>query len=306
MTRASIGAFVITFNRPQILRSTLVALQQQTRPPDHVLVVDNGDAARTQVVLRDLGERTVCHHSMGENAGPAAAEAYGLQRLCDEGYDWIYWVDDDDPPVTSDTVERLLELADADSHPESVAGVAAAGQRFDWREGRVVRLQDDSLCGPLLVDVVGGNGQFLLQRDVVRKLVGPDPRLFIDFEDTEYCLRLRRAGFRLLVDGELMHRYREHFGRLNLRDRRSPAMGEAAHRLWRRYYSTRNYIFAMREIFTRPDLAHKEARRAVGRSLWAWKWGSQYAMALGRYELHGVLDGLQGRMGRRVLPQPKY
>ena len=29
--------------------------------------------------------------------------AYWLQQLCDEGYDWIYCGDDDDPPKTPDT-----------------------------------------------------------------------------------------------------------------------------------------------------------------------------------------------------------
>jgi glycosyltransferase involved in cell wall biosynthesis len=46
-----VGAFVTTLNRPLCLRSTLALLQSQTRPPDHVVVVDNGKSIETRRVV---------------------------------------------------------------------------------------------------------------------------------------------------------------------------------------------------------------------------------------------------------------
>ena len=83
------GAFIITYNRPDILRQTLTTVLSQTRPPQHVLVVDNGDGDATQTALAAFSSKTVVYHSMGGNVGPAGATAYALSRLADEEYDWI-------------------------------------------------------------------------------------------------------------------------------------------------------------------------------------------------------------------------
>jgi GT2 family glycosyltransferase len=100
---ASLAAFVMTFDRPQILRHTAETLLAQSRPPEVVLVLDNGSNSETRAVIDGLADDRVRYHSIGGNSGPAGAAAYGLQQLCDEGYDWIYWGDDDDPPKTPDT-----------------------------------------------------------------------------------------------------------------------------------------------------------------------------------------------------------
>ena len=47
----SFGAFVMTYNRPHILSDTLRTILEQTRPPEHILVVDNGDAAQTAALV---------------------------------------------------------------------------------------------------------------------------------------------------------------------------------------------------------------------------------------------------------------
>lgn len=306
-----LGAFIITFNRPHILKQTIDCLLQQSRPPDFILVVDNGQAQETVKVLRQFPAARIGHHPLGDNLGPAAAEAFGLQWLSEQGYDWLYWVDDDNPPQTPDTLERLLHLAARVEPQADVAGLAAVGQSFDWVRGEIRRLPDDRLTGPVEVDVIGGNCQFILRRAAVQVVGLPDRRLFIDFEDTEYCLRLRQAGYRLLVDGELMWTYRHKAGRLNLKPARLPLQRrhyarEQYQNLWRRYYSTRNYIFVMRRTFQRPDLARREALKALGRAGLAWRRGPRYGLAYSRLQLQAILDGYRDRLGRTVLPQPKH
>ena len=302
----SFAAFVMTFNRPHILSETLRTILEQSHAPERILVVDNGDAAQTVALVPELRLPNVDHHVTGDNLGPAAAAGIGLDAIARLGYDWIYWVDDDDPPRTPDTLERLLRLAHTAGAAGDVAAVAAVGQRFDWKSGVVDRLTDQELVGPVEIDVAGGNGQLVVAAHAVQSAGLPDTRLFIDFEDTAYCLRLRRAGYRLLVDGDLMREYRTQTGRIGYRKPGAPSMNAAIGNMWRRYYVTRNYIFCMRTAFGRPDLARREAVRALGRSLYAWTHGPRYGYAYSRMALRGVRDGYTGRMGRTVLPQPKY
>jgi glycosyltransferase involved in cell wall biosynthesis len=299
-----LGAFVTTLNRPFRLRRTLEAMLSQTRPPDHVLVVDNGRSNETQKVVAAFPHTWITYHAMSENVGPAGAAAYSIDRLSRQAYDWIYWGDDDDPPSSSDTFERLLEVAS--SAGEDTGAVGAVGAMWDWSAGKTRRLPDEALSGVISVDTIGGGQQFILRKEMAANVGLPDARLFFGFEETEYCLRIRTAGYRLLVSGDLMRECRAHWGRLGSKGRRSIVPHHSYDAIWRQYYSTRNYIFAMTKTFGRPDLARNELYKAMGRACLSWARGPRYGSAFAALQLRGVVDGYLGHMGRTVIPTPKY
>ncbi len=298
------GAFVITFNRSQILKQTLEQIFLQTRPPDSILVVDNGNSRETKEIVETFSRNgSVRYHPMEENVGPAGAAAYAIGRLASEGYDWIYWGDEDDPPRFPETLKRVLTVAEnADT---DIAGVGAVGALFSWRTGESVRLSDESLKGNVSVDTIGGNSQFILRKEAVQAVGVPDARLFFGHYEREYCLRVRKAGYRFLVDGELMWKHREIAGRLHLKLSKHLVSEYPFDLIWRRYYRTRNYIFMMNNTFQRPDLAARETLKALGRVLFVWVRGLKYGIRFTRLQLQAIWDGYRGRMGRTVLPTPK-
>lgn len=299
------GAFVMTFNRPDILRSTLRSILEQTQAPERILVVDNGEAGLTLPVVQEFDAALVTYHSMGENTGPAGATAYALRRLAQEQFDWIYWVDDDDPPPASDTLERLLRLAEAHAAAD-LGGVGMVGSRFDWRVGEMRRLHDDELTGVIDVDVIAGNQQLILSRRMVDAVGVADSRLFFGLYEPEYCLRIRRAGYRLLVDGGMMLEQRRLWDRLGDEIHRAVVPDYAPSRIWQRYYRTRNYIFMMRRTFGRPDLARREAVKGLVRTGTVWTRGWSYGIAFVPLQLRAIADGYGGHMGRTVAPTSKY
>jgi GT2 family glycosyltransferase len=284
------------------LAQTLAALLAQSYPPAWIAVVDNGADAATAEVCRAWPREVVTYLPMAENLGPAGGAAAGLQAAAAAGYDWIYWGDDDDPPRTRDTLARLAALAAGSG--ADVAAVGAVGAVWDWRRGAMVRLADSALHGVVEVDVIAGGSQLLVRRAVVLSAGTPNAGLFFGFEEPEYCLRLRRAGYRLLVDGELMRVYRTRAGRMNLAQARVPHLPDR-HALWREYYSTRNYIYAMRAEFGRPDLALRQSVRTVGKMGLAFGRGMRYGAAYARQQARGIVDGWRGRLGRTVLPVAK-
>lgn len=299
------AAFIITYNRPRILQRTLATVLNQTRSPEHVLVVDNGNPNVTRQALAAFDPAVVDHHPMGANTGPAGATAYALQRLAAEGYDWIYWVDDDDPPQNVDTLERLLTLA-RDAADPALGGVGVVGSRFDWRVGEMRRLRDDQLHGILDVDVIAGNQQLILTRNMIEHVGVADSRLFFGLYEPEYCLRIRRAGYRLLVDAQMMREHRERWDRLGFRPTRSAVPAYSPRNMWQRYYRTRNYIFMMRRTFERPDLALRETLKSIARCGACWMHGVNYARQYIPLQLQGIKDGYQDRMGRTIEPTANY
>ena len=296
----SVAKFITTFNRPDRLREVVEATLGQTRRPDLLLIVDNGDPVPTRKIADTYG---VEYHSTGSNVGPAGAAAFALRHLAERGFDWIAWGDDDTPPMTPDTFATLMELAE--DAPPDVAGVGAVGARFDWATGEIRRLHDTELVGPVDVDVIGTGHQLITRASLVDDVGVPDPELFFGFYDPEYCLRIRAAGHRLLVPGELLLEYRKVWNRLGLDVRRSVRPRPQPHQLWRRYYVTRNYIHMMRRRFDRPDLARREAVKAAFRSVMALLRGPRYARAFVPLQLRGVIDGYRSRLGRSVAPVPK-
>jgi GT2 family glycosyltransferase len=298
------GAYVATFDRPAILRATLQTILQQTRPPEYILVVDNGTDPQTQAVARSFAEQHVGYHHLGHNGGPAGAGAYALPALVEMGYEWIFCGDDDDPPLTPDTFERLLALTRRVRPP--VGGVGATGSLWNWRTGTRAPLREVTRDGVGYVDAIGGGRQLIVSRDAVLKAGPPRAELFFGQEDFEFCLRIRKAGFNMAVDAALFGEY----ARLIHERRTAPPPVRGTLRppadLWRQYYNSRNYIHFVRREFGSERLAAREALKALGRCLVSWRRGWRYGLQFSRMQLRGVADGYRDRLGVRVLPGRKH
>ncbi len=87
-------AAVVTFNRRELLSRCLDHIQKQTRPPDLVLVINNGSTDGTEDMLR---ARSVFFISQ-ENTGSAGGWATAIQFALDRGFDAVWLMDDDGYP----------------------------------------------------------------------------------------------------------------------------------------------------------------------------------------------------------------
>jgi hypothetical protein len=189
---------------------------------------------------------------------------------------------------------------------EDTGAVGVVGAMWDWSAGETRRLPDEALSGVISVDMIGGGQQFILRKEIVAKVGLPDSRFFFGLDDLEYCLRIRTAGYRLLVNGDVMRECRAKWGRLQRRRGRALLPRHSHDSIWRQYYSTRNYIFAMNRTFGHPELARRELFKAIARTCCSWGRGPRYGFAFTKLQLRGVVDGYLGHMGRTVIPTPKY
>jgi glycosyltransferase involved in cell wall biosynthesis len=301
----SVGAFVLTWNRPAPLRRTLESLLRQTRPPDAIFVVDNGDSDAALRVAQEVGNGAITCRNTGGNLGEAGGVAFGMKWLAGLGFDWILVVDDDDPPWRDDILERLYLLIRRHGDDPKFGAVARGGHRWDWRRGRPVEIAADELRGDVTIDVTGTGMQLIVRREVIETVGTYHEDLFVHHVDETFCLRMVRSGWRLLAEGELMTQTRAAKAARGLSQ---PGFVRPHLRFlpaWRTYYSTRNYIAEMRRTFGRPDLARREVARAAARSAFAWLGGPRYGAETTRLQVRAVLDGYRGRLGRTIEPVPK-
>ena len=239
---------LITYRRPAELAQTLTRLAEQTRRLDRLVVVDNHPTPENRELVRARTPARLPSEYVEapENLGPAGGIALGVRAIdssADDG-DWIVLLDDDNPPATGSLLEELENFGERMlGQDPSTGAVGLVGARFDPTAGRLRRVLDTELVDGVAVDYVGG-GQFPFYRvEAVRAVGNFREDLFFGFDDLEYGLRLRAAGYAIYGHGDLWREERRRQGRLGLTVRPAAGIAEPS---WRRYYSLRNLIAILR------------------------------------------------------------
>lgn len=284
---------VVTRDRPQLLQQVLAALQAQHRQPEHVVVVDNGSGPETGAVLaRQPGLEVL---RTAGNLGGAGGFALGMRHALAGGCDWIWLLDDDAVP-RPDTLERLAKAfmpAGAVAAPGAVApavfefgGLALAHRRrYHLASGIERAVAPADYCRAAVeVDTASFVGLLVSARAVAACGL-PDAALFLSYDDTEYCLRLRRAGWPLwLAPGSVVDHLRAPAGRM----RAGPINA-------RHYYNLRNRVVVARRHARLPLLAGSVAT-LTGLGLWLGCRG-RFRKSAWRIVRQALADGWAGRLG---------
>jgi GT2 family glycosyltransferase len=204
MTGWQVAAVIVNWNGREDTLACLRALAAGERPPDRVIVVDNGSAdGSVEAVRADFPAVEVLalarnvHFAAGANAGMRRALAWGADAV---------WVLNNDTIPALGTLGEMLRAFDASPevgiagarlvHPGSPPRVVV-GARCDFRTGAIIEpiLSPDHEGDWLDVDYVWGCAM-LIRADVLRAIGHFDESLVAYFEDTDLCLRARAAGWR--------------------------------------------------------------------------------------------------------------
>lgn len=198
---------VVTYNRKDLLRECLHALRSQTRKPDHIIVVDN---ASTDGTLEMLGVEypEVEVLKMSQNEGGAGGFYEGMKRGYEQGFDWLWLMDDDTIPEK----RALAELEAASRNMQNnVEQPLLLASRVEWVDGTVHPMNFPTLNHSdhnLLVKTVEmgylpiRNTSFvslLVNRYAIEKHGFPVKDYFVWNDDVEYTARILRVGLGLLV-----------------------------------------------------------------------------------------------------------
>lgn len=275
----------------------IVAMTRECGP---VLIVDNGSSPSATAAAAALPRVELI--ALGENRGIAAALNHGIRRARDIGAEWIVTFDQDSRPEPGFLVallatrDRLLEAAVIGPRIEEIA----IGGDYRWLRShrrwrgffKRVRCDDRDLSDVTMVVTSGA----LVSLTAWDQLGGFDESLFIDFVDTDFCLRARAAGYRIAVSAGA--RLRHQLGRRERREVLGMAFHPTHHSPLRHYYIARNRVHMLRRHARRET--HWLCFELAVVILWLFRvvtfeqerWVKLKAMLLGTW------DGLLGRSGR--------
>jgi rhamnopyranosyl-N-acetylglucosaminyl-diphospho-decaprenol beta-1,3/1,4-galactofuranosyltransferase len=193
-------AVVVTKDRPATLATSLQVVCRQTRRPDHVIVVDNGNDPKIAEVL-DGCDIPSTYLPSRRNLGGAGGFALGMLQALALGADWVWCADDDGRPDGPEVLATLLTTAveygldevspmvlDID-HPDRLAFPLRRGLR--WR-----RRRDDFRDVRLLEGYASLFNGALFRAEALDVVGVPDYRMFVRGDETEMHRRLTRSGLR--------------------------------------------------------------------------------------------------------------
>ena len=181
---------VVTYNRLQLLSECINALRNQTHRCDKILVINNGSTDDTENWLRK--QRDVEFISQG-NTGSAGGFYTGIKWAYDNGYTWVWCMDDDGYPK-EDALEKLLKA----HNPDDLCLLNCAvvdkvnKRKLVWRTKQYTTL-DEIDC-----ELIYGKGHpfngTLIHRKIIEEAGLPEKKLFLWGEETEYYYRITRKN----------------------------------------------------------------------------------------------------------------
>lgn len=284
----------MTRRRPAQTDETLAHIFAQTLKPSLLLVVNVEADAETERVVAAWSQRhpEVIYRPIAENVGPAGAVAAGIPDLLVRAPDAAYigLFEDDEPPTDACAVARLVAHLDGQPASSRVGGAGYHGAQLNWTLARLRRPMVPA-GGVADVDYLAGGSLPVFHRELFEHVGGYDPEFFFGFEELEFGLRARDAGWRLHL-----------LGRSN-----SSADGASAAAFrpgawpegwsWRRYYSLRNLLVILLRRHRWFAAAHVAVLRGIGRPLLLLPRHPAAAVRHLRNNTAAIRDAVSGRLG---------
>jgi rhamnopyranosyl-N-acetylglucosaminyl-diphospho-decaprenol beta-1,3/1,4-galactofuranosyltransferase len=303
-------AHMHTLNDEAVIEQLLEGLRRQTRPPDGIIIVDNGssDATLDRTFPKNV---TVVRNSA--NLGTNGAIRIGLAHAEEHGFDWA-WLFDADSVPEPEALENLLGFLERLPHSERER-VCFMACRLMNAEGEIrhrpmiftdsgleyAPVEDDAAS--TLCDCFIWTGA-LFRMPAVAKIGLPSADYVLDIGEIEYGYRARQLGFAsYMVHSSVTH---QDVGR---------APGVVVTRAWnvgrfrlafrevspiRTYYISRNLLY-----FWWRQCRPLRPRRVVHSIAYVVAFAANFALRPVSHRrqliasLRGIWDGLTGHMERR-------
>lgn len=219
-----IAVVILNWNGYKDTLECLESLYKNQTPGMEIYVADNGSSDDSVVQIRS--HYPSCHLlELGQNFGFAEGNNLAVQQALHDGCEFILLLNND-TIVTPDLLDKFLK-AYQKLGPYTALGAKIGyygekqtvwdfGALWNEKSGnhhKVARHQlMDSLHEVVEVDLISGCAMFI-PAFIIRQLGLFDRRFFLNYEETDWCVRAKRAGVKLysIPDAVLWHKISKSF-----------------------------------------------------------------------------------------------
>jgi len=238
MANKKIAGVVVLYNpQPEVYEH----IKSYINEVDRLFVIDNSEVVNEGVIFRIKTFSNIIYLPQNENTGIAYALNLATRLAIEEGYEYILTMDQDSetPPFM---VSNLLECFSRDP---AIAIVTPFHHIPYGKESN----NYDGKCHRILTTMTSGN---LVKLEILKEVGWFDEKLFIDYVDHEFCLRLNKAGYKVYICSKAILKH--NLGNINENPFFYKKVFPTNYDSLRHYYQTRNrFIVYKRFKHLYPD-----------------------------------------------------
>lgn len=239
----NVAAVVVTYNRKELLSENIECLLAQKPYIPTIIVVDNHSTDGTRESLdKYIKAGKIVYRDTGANLGGAGGFSYGIKYAAEQGYDYIWVMDDDCMP----TYSALKAFSNADEKLDGQYGFLSS--KVLWKDGSIctMNLQRETVTKNLesfdkciqSVAMASFVSLFIPTR-IVKELGLPIKEFFIWTDDWEYTRRIsRKYNCYAVANSVVIHKSKSNIG--------ANIVSESVDRLDRFDYLYRNDVYLYR------------------------------------------------------------
>lgn len=205
MNKKLVSVVIVTKDRPKEALKAVTSIYKQTYKPIEVVLVDNGSLNRVNNLIKKKYQKTSVL-STSINRGAAGGRNLGLLNTRGE---FVFFMDDD-AFADKHTISQLVKVAKQDPKIGIVAPkiyyadkknvIQGIGHNISLLTGRIIGIgvvEQDFGQYEKITDIPMIGCAWMVKRSVFNKIGKYDEDFFIPYEDSDFSIRTRKAGFRI-------------------------------------------------------------------------------------------------------------
>ncbi len=209
MTPPYIISIILNKDRREDSLECLASLEKNDYPKHKVIFLDAGSGDGSVEAVRASFPATQVV-PLRDNKGYAGNNNVGIKLALEQGADWVF-VLNEDTVLSPDCLKLLAEVGESDPkigivgpmvyHHDEPTIIQSAGGSLGpyWESIHLAKDEVDTgqYTKPHEVEWISGCG-IMVRRQVIEQLGMLDERFFIYWEETEWCLRAAKGGWRIM------------------------------------------------------------------------------------------------------------
>jgi hypothetical protein len=210
---SKVCAIILNYNGRNCVFNAVASIFRSDYPNFEVIMVDNGSTDGSFEQIKKSFSRVICIKNE-HNLGYAAGNNIGIEYALERGAQYI-WLLNNDIKVESRTLPELIRLMKSDKKIGLVSpliffgdsgNVWFSGGKISWLRMKTLHLKRT------LKENYFGSGYLtgcaiLIRAEVFQKIGLLDEKYFLYFEDADFSVRAKAAGYKLAVSsaGQIRH-----------------------------------------------------------------------------------------------------
>jgi len=199
-----VSIIILNYNGKNILKKCLESIENKTLYKNYeIIVVDNNSTDDSIKMLQKFFPEIKLIRNP-KNYGFAKGNNIGVREVLKHGTDYILLLNND-TEVTENWLKGMIEIANSDERigivgPQLILPNGNVQKNcYSYKYGLTKKFAPDKTQD---VDCVSG-ACMLIKRDLVEKIGLLDERFILYFEEVDYSMRTKKAGYRIIYTTEV-------------------------------------------------------------------------------------------------------